>query len=196
MSALMLNRYPNAKGIAIDLHERPSRLKNKSIEWIQLDLNEDGFAMKADRKADVVYATAVWEHVQYPASFVRNLIHFLNPGGTLYLVCPNYGSIARFVLRTSWPFFTPGEHLNMPTLKGARCCLSSQVRAVKGHQQIFKVWVRPILLPYTVHYVLARFGMQRLAKFFRFLGSVPLPAGALEAALSISEIPDGKIGES
>ena len=54
-------RIPEFIWIAVDLHVRPAKLP-LSVDWLQTDLNQADFHEKIGRKADVVYATAVWEH--------------------------------------------------------------------------------------------------------------------------------------
>ena len=77
----------------VDLHTRPVALP-PSVAWHQIDLNQPNFHEQIGGKADVVYATAVWEHVSKPDIFAQNMVKLLNGGGLLYLVCPNYASIA------------------------------------------------------------------------------------------------------
>ncbi len=133
LSEIMSELAPGGRGIAIDLHRRPQRLDGReAIEWIELDINRQDFTNAARLRgaADVVLSIAVWEHVVHPDRYARELIKLLKPGGLLYLVCPNYGSVARRIMGERWPYFTPGEHLNMPTPRGARACLSRQWRTL------------------------------------------------------------------
>jgi SAM-dependent methyltransferase len=175
LSALLGARFPHSRGTALDLHERPLALASSSrVEWLRSDVN--GRFADGLQPADVVLSTAVWEHVLRPDQFAGELSELVSPGGLLYLVCPNYASIARRVLRTSWPYFTPGEHLNLPTPQGARRCLE---RAAPGCAAAS----RPMLLTYTVRYVLRRFGLERLGRLVPAAIGIPLPAGALETTM-------------
>ncbi len=97
--------FPNSRGVALDQHERPSALEPR-IDWIQIDLNLENFSQSIDRRVDVTYATAVWEHVSRPDAFVSNLLRVTkNPGFVPHL--PDYSSLARRVLGTRWPYFLP-----------------------------------------------------------------------------------------
>jgi hypothetical protein len=118
---------------------------------------------------------SVWEHVLEPGAFASKLLKLVAPGGLLYLVCPDAGSLAHRVLRTRWPYFLPGEHLNMPTRRGARRCLE---RAAEPGDSIT---VDRVGLPYPPAYVLGALGLGRLARWARRLPALPLPVGALEA---------------
>lgn len=186
LSAIMSRAAPDARGIAIDLHTRPKTLADtRAITWIQADLNEEGFVDKNNlgAAADMVISTAVWEHVLQPDQFAGELIRLLKPGGVLYLMCPDYGSIARKVMATGWPYFTPGEHLNMPTVTGARICLERQWSRVRPGAAMPHISSCALSLPYSFRYVLRRFGWDRLGRLLPPRLGAPLPAGALEAVL-------------
>jgi SAM-dependent methyltransferase len=152
------------------------------VEWKVADLNERDFSGKLTGQADVVAAMAVWEHVREPDLLIRNLLALLAPGGLLYLTCPDYGSMARRLMRHRWPYFTPGEHLFMPTAEGAKRCLEAEWHklGLPGRPQVS---ARSIAVPYTLRYTLAFMGRRRLAALFPSGLSVPMPTGALEASL-------------
>jgi SAM-dependent methyltransferase len=171
LAALMATGFPNADGVAIDWAARPTGLSDR-IEWLTRDLNTDGFA-DGIAPADLVVSLSVWEHVLDPAAFVRGLLPLVAPGGLLYLVCPDAGSLAFRVLRSRWPYFLPGEHLHMPTADGARRCIE---HAAPGSE----ITVGSIGLPYPPSYVLGFLGLDRLSRWTRSLPAMPLPVGALE----------------
>jgi SAM-dependent methyltransferase len=182
LARIMTELAPNGSGTAIDLHPRPAGLAQlPRLRWVQVDLNEEGFAHKAklEGTADAVISTAVWEHVLRPDDYARELLSLLKPGGVLYLLCPNYGSMARLGLGRRWPYFTPGEHLNMPTARGARICLEKQWRQLHP-TGLPRIVSRPLALPYSFRYVIIRFGLGRIGRLFPPRLSVPMPAGALE----------------
>src|SRR6185436_355000 len=122
LAAALAREYPRASGTAIDWSPRPDGL-DPSVAWQVADLNDGAFAARDVPQADLVISVSVWEHVLEPGAFARELYQLVAPGGLLYLVCPDAGSLAHRVLRTRWPYFLPGEHLNMPTRRGARRCL-------------------------------------------------------------------------
>jgi SAM-dependent methyltransferase len=177
MARRMANAFPNSSGLAVDLHKRPADLPAR-VAWLQIDLNQPDFHEKIGRKADVVYATAVWEHVSRPDVFAQSMVGLLNSGGLLYLVCPNYASLARRILDTRWPYFTPGEHLTMPSPRGAEICLRRSFSAAKLTPAY--IAARPLLLVYSLFYTANRLGLPFAGLVPRFL-RVPMPAGALES---------------
>lgn len=184
LSRLLLDELPAASGVCVDLHTRPELLAGQTrIDWRTLDINED-FAEQAGPPAPLVFSSAVWEHVLHPDRYARNLIRLVAPGGMLYLMTPDYGSLASRVLGERWPYFEPGEHLNMPTIKGARECLLRQWREVNGAS------VAPptincdtLWLPYTIRYTLQRIGLGVLGRLIPAGLAAPLPTGVLEATL-------------
>ena len=155
------------------------------MHWIRADINADDFATHIASHADVVFSISVWEHVTAPDSFVQNLIRLLAKPGLIYLLAPNYGSPMRKILRDRWPYFTPGEHLSMPSIRGARACLNRAWTTVSGAEADVRIDARPIMLPYTIRYVAQRLripGGRVIPKAWR----IPFPAGALEAYLKTS----------
>ncbi|MFN0205848.1 MAG: class I SAM-dependent methyltransferase [Planctomycetota bacterium] len=188
LSDEMLRKYPLSHGIGVDLHEPPDlliqHLVNKAgrFSWVRANINDADFIEKAKLHADVVISTAVWEHVIAPDIFIKNLISAMGPGGLLYLMCPDYGSLARRVMKTKWHYFSPGEHLNVPTRKGARICIE-RAWAKLNASPAKSIISRPLLLPYTIRYTLKRFGMNSLGRLVPASWFLPLPAGALEAVL-------------
>jgi hypothetical protein len=186
MARRMASAFPKSSGLAVDRHARPADLP-PNIAWLQIDLNQPDFHEKIGRKADVVYATAVWEHVSQPDAFAHSMVELLNTGGLLYLVCPNYASWARKVLNTKWPYFTPGEHLSMPSPRGAEICLRRSFAAAKltpAH-----VAARPMLLTYSLFYAANRLGLPFARLIPRAL-RIPMPAGALESFATVASNPD------
>ena len=183
----MAEMFPRSRGIAVDLHECPPALRRgpRNIEWRRLDLTQDDFAPALGLKADLVFATGVWEHVRRPDTFARNLVALLDRGGALYMTTPNNASIARRVMRTSWPYFLPGEHLCLPTPKGARLCLQACLAEIFGKGQNRDISVRPILVRYSVRFVFAKFNLPFLARLFPNRLCAFLPSGALEAVVRV-----------
>jgi SAM-dependent methyltransferase len=184
LSRILAEELPDATGVAVDLHDRPAALAlHEQIAWKQVDINDDGFSEAVGGTAQLVVSSAVWEHVLHPDRFIRNLLRLLEPGGLLYLMTPDYGSAARRLLGRRWPYFEPGEHLNMPTLAGARSCLSRQWRELHGERRAPLIVCRRLNLPYTLRYAFRRFGMNALGGLLPPGLSLPLPSGALEAVL-------------
>lgn len=184
LSSLLSAALPGGRGVAIDLHERPELLSgNDRVAWRQVDINADDFASQAGAPVELVVSTAVWEHVVHPDRFVLNLLRLVKPGGVVYLLCPNYGSLARRIMGDRWPYFTPGEHLNIPTAAGARACLARQWRDLHGQGPVPWIRSRALALPYTFRYVFRRLGWDRIGRLLPVSLGMPLPVGALEAVL-------------
>ena len=174
LAAVLARELPRATGVAVDWSERPPGLDPR-VAWQVADLNAAALGPPLVQQADLVISVSVWEHVLEPGAFARMLLKLVAPGGLLYLVCPDVESLAHRVLRTRWPYFLPGEHLNMPTRRGARWCLK---RAAEPGDAVA---VGRVGLPYPPAYVLGVLGLGRLARWARRLPALPLPVGALEA---------------
>jgi len=108
----------DAYGIDID---------RESIEAAKSWLPEDRFDVSSaeqyaasGKKADIIYSSEVIEHMIDPGSFVAALSRILEPGGRLYLTCPDAGHIRRPLRFTAWKEVKPPEHLVFFTRKGLR----------------------------------------------------------------------------
>jgi hypothetical protein len=181
LSSLLATRFPRSRGISLDLHPRPSLLDGLDrVEWRMTDVNED--FSRGLPQADLVMSTAVWEHVLRPDHFAASLIRLLSPFATLYLLCPNYGSLASRLLGMRWPYFTPGEHLNMPSPEGARRCLEREWSRQESTDEA-RIVSRPLMLPYTLRYVFRRLGLDWVGRRIPAALRFPMPVGALETTL-------------
>ena len=195
-AALMAAAFPKSHGVVVDLHPRPSSLTGiSSVEWHQLDINQDTFSLSLSQ-ADIVVAIGVWEHVLHPDLFVRNLLSLVLPQGLLYLLCPNNTSLASRIFGKSWPLFTPGEHLTIPTRKGAVCCLRREWN-ILGNKEAVSVSARGLMLPYTLRYLMRRLGADVVGRMLPAGLSLPLSIGVLEAnAIRSANVNDNKDGYS
>jgi SAM-dependent methyltransferase len=178
LSHLLVQRYPESRGTAIDWVSPPEE-KEPRLKWVRKDLNRD--ALDDVAPADVVICVAVLEHVISPPRLVEQMLSLLEPGGTLFMLCPNYKSVASRLMKTRWPFFIPGEHINVPTIRGVAALLerASQRHGVRG-----EVFIQRAGIEYPAPY-LARFaGLSRLAEHLPKLDFVPWPVGILEFGLT------------
>lgn len=183
LSLQMAKKFPNSHGTAIDLHTRPESLNNvPSVTWQQVDINAKQFCNGLPQ-FDLVISIAVWEHVLRPDLFVANLLQMVRPGGMLYLLCPNNGSWASRLLGRRWPYFTPGEHISIPTPRGATLCLQRELSSLFGKKEHGTISSKPVMLPYTFRYVLRRLGIDAIGKLLPSGWGIPLPSGALEAVV-------------
>jgi SAM-dependent methyltransferase len=182
-SALMAAKFPNSYGTAIDLHSCPKLLaKVSNVEWQQVDINQENFSA-ALPQFNLVASIAVLEHVLRPDLFIQNLLRLLRPGGMIYLMCPNNASFAGRILGRRWPYFTPGEHLAIPSPSGMRHCLQNEWQQIREKGEQASIVARPLMLPYTLRYVLRRLGADTFGKYLPVGLSLPLPAGALESTV-------------
>ena len=180
-SSLMAEAFPQSNGIAVDLHPTPSFLTEhqNTVEWRQLNFNTHEISENLPL-VDLVVSIGVWEHVIEPDNFVQNLLKLLKPQGTLYLLCPDNGSFASRILGKSWPLFTPGEHLSIPTRVGASKCLENSWKKVCTTTEKLKINSHGVMLPYTIGYLFKRLGLDRLGQLIPKGLTVPMPLGALE----------------
>jgi SAM-dependent methyltransferase len=182
-SALMAKTFPLSRGAAIDLHPCPISLAGISaINWQQIDVNHKEFAASI-QQADLVASISVWEHVLRPDLFIGNLLQLVRSGGMLYLLCPNNASRASRLFGRRWPYFTPGEHLAIPTPAGALRCMEREWNSIHGVGERIIVRARPLMLPYTLRYVFRRLGAEVIGRMLPTGWSLPLPAGAMEVIL-------------
>lgn len=189
-SKLMTTAFPKSRGVAVDLHPRPVLIADfTTVDWCQVDINQEKFAIRLPQ-SDLVVSIAVWEHVSHPDLFVANLLRLVRPGGMLYLLCPNSASLASRFLGKRWPYFIPGEHLVMPTPTGAASCLQRAWHLLHGHEERVSISVRPLMLPYTLRYVLRRLGADAAGRMLPVGWSVPLPVGALESSVVRQATPE------
>lgn len=183
LSRLLAAELPSARGLAVDLHTRPAALQTEpAVDWRVVDVNGPEFHVTVGRTADLVISTSVWEHVVRPDLFALNLVRMVAPGGMLYLLAPDYGSLARRAMGRHWPYFTPGEHLNMPTCTGAVMNLRHAWGAA-GLGGVPDVRCVSLWLPYTLRYVARRLGFHAVGRWLPAGLTAPVPAGALEAML-------------
>jgi 2-polyprenyl-3-methyl-5-hydroxy-6-metoxy-1,4-benzoquinol methylase len=177
--------FPASRGIAVDIHDRPASL-HSSVEWRRIDIGDENWADHMG-KADLVFAVGVWEHVRRPDLFARAMISLLSAGGALYMMTPNFGSIARRLLGARWPYYAPGEHVCMPTPKGARVCLAREFARVHAAVGAPRISARPITLPYSPQLLAVRFGVPQLGRALPQRPRIRLPPGAMECVLKWPE---------
>lgn len=188
-SALMAKQFPNSRGVAIDLHTRPALLTNvTTVDWQQIDINQENFSAELPQ-FDVIASIAVLEHVLRPDLFISNLLRLLRPGGMVYFLTPNNASWAGRILRKRWPYFTPGEHLAMPTPAGAIRCLQREWDALQKSNDRVSIRANALMLPYTLRYVFRRLGMDKIGRMFPPNLGFSLPAGALEGVVMVGSEP-------
>lgn len=174
----MTKCYPLSEGWAYDYEGRPALLSEADrIHWRKTDIN----MLTPDNlvSADVILLITVLEHLPNPDKMLSNLVSRLRPGGRLYLTVPDYSSLASAILKKKWPYFLPGEHLAMPSVKGMERLLKEIVTEKKLDTT---VEVRRISFPYSIGYYFEYFGLGTPRWFAS--RAVSLPTGILEASVT------------
>lgn len=168
---------PQSFGSAIDIGERPSSLAN-GIEYTSVDINDPTWLSGIRKSFDLVYAVAVWEHLLDPFAFAKSCLSLVAPGGLLILITPDASSLAYRVLSRKWPYFQPGEHLSIPSRKGAELILKTAACELDANVTIE---VEPIWVGYSIRYALEVVRLSPVARLFPAQLVCPMPTGVLEA---------------
>jgi SAM-dependent methyltransferase len=180
-SQIFAARYPESAGTGIDFHARPANLSADNVSWLQCDINAGG--LRDLPPADVVVALAILEHVPRPDAFLGDLVRLVAPGGVLYFMCPDSGSLMARVTGNWWPYYSPGEHLNVPTVGGARALLGRVL--LQNRREATEIMVQAISIPYTIQYLAAYLRLP-LRGLIPATVAVPVPAGILECNLRLA----------
>jgi SAM-dependent methyltransferase len=178
-SSLMAHAFPVSQGIAVDLHPSPLKNYQNTVTWQQLNFNTHDISNQLPQ-VDLIVSIGVWEHVLEPDIFIQNLLKSLKPKGTLYLLCPDNGSLASHILGKSWPLFTPGEHLSIPTKVGASKCIQNSWDKIPGNNGKLVINSYAVMLPYTIGYLFKRLGLNKIGQLIPKGITIPMPLGALE----------------
>jgi hypothetical protein len=176
MSERMKRAYPSGKGWAVDVHTRPERLKDVDVTWVQADLNEGAPDLP---KAKLVFAVTVLEHVTDPCLFIGSGLDLLDEGGVFYFNCPRADCMAFRLMGRKWPYYLPGEHITVPTMKG----LSGLVNRLAGSRpgRKFSIEISPVTMPYPFGYYLGFLTGNRWMPDWQL--PIYLPTGLLECTI-------------
>jgi len=149
-----------AAGIPTDLPDR--------VTAHRVDLNA---LQPSAKQFDVVACVAVIEHVIAPLDLLRFLRSITAPGGFAYVVGPEVTSLAHKLMRKSWPYYCPDEHLTLPSLESMRRAV-----AIAGGGRFE---LRRTNVYYSLKYLL-RFLRVPIPVPARVDLLLPVPAGAFE----------------
>lgn len=180
MALALSAAYPQSVGYAFDFHDSPPILREKkNVHWQSKDLNQD-FSYP---KADIIFMITVLEHVMYPDRIINALLDTLNPGGRLYIIVPDFGSLAARILKRRWPYFIPGEHLNIPTIRGIKLLLN-RICNEKFSGRRYEIHADRTIIPYAAGYYLQYFTGIKWSGLF---SETPLsvPTGILQASVTL-----------
>ena len=186
LSKIISENFPDSKGIAVDFHECPALLKGvKNVNWVRQDLNETDFSVLFPNSADLVFSLAVLEHIQHPDEFAFKLVKLAKPeSGVVYTAQPDFGSFSRKFWRKQWPFYLPGEHLNIPSVKGANMLFNRAAEKLHLADDAHEIFSRPVSLPYPLRYTLDYFKLGFASTMVPGSLRIPLWAGVLEAGIT------------
>src|SRR5665213_115549 len=90
-------------------------------------------AQATENTFDAVVSMHAIEHVYDPRIFIERAANFLRPGGFLYVVTPNFHSLARRTYGQDWHALDPPRHLNLLTPKSLESiCRSTKLLRVQS----------------------------------------------------------------
>ncbi|MFN3721008.1 MAG: class I SAM-dependent methyltransferase [Rhizobium rhizophilum] len=179
IASILASRH--LEGTAIDIGPRPHGLA-KAVDYHGVDINKNSWHQNAGGKYDTVYAIAVWEHLLRPDLFAEECLRLVKRRGCLILVCPDYGSLARKLLGSRWPYFEPGEHISIPSRLGARRCLERKVAELGVAATI---QVGRLNVCYSVKYLAEVLRLTFASNFIPSNFSLPMPTGLLFAKVNL-----------
>lgn len=96
------------EAFGIDLSQDAVGLcRNLGLDAAEIDFHSSALD---SRRFDVIVMSELIEHVPSPAGFLARAAELLDEGGVLYLTTPNFGSLARRILKENWSVMHP-EHI-------------------------------------------------------------------------------------
>jgi len=182
LSALLSERFPLSKGVALDVSERPHSLEGlANIDWVRQGFSESQ-DVPPETPPDLALSITVIEHLAHPDAFLRQWIGALAPKGCLYLTSPRSDCTAFRWMGRRWPYYLPGEHLHIPSREGMSILLHRICSELFGAGN-YEVHVHSVVLPYPLGYFLGYFGLSGKRVGGIYSMPVRVPTGLLEAAV-------------
>jgi SAM-dependent methyltransferase len=176
LTVSLAREFPRARVEAWDLFADgidrpiPSDISGR-ISLHRIDLNQLDSEAAPRGSFDVVACVAVIEHVLDPLALLRFLHSMTAPAGFAYVVGPEVTALAHRLLRRSWPYYCPDEHLTIPSLASIR-----RAMAITGASRYH---LRRVNVHYSLKYLLRYLRVPiHLPAAADVL--VPVPAGAFE----------------
>ena len=173
-------------GLGIDLDQRrisAARVASKSAQF-ECGLFE---ARQLNRKFDVVVSVAVLEHVIDPVGFLAQLRGALEPGGSIFGLTPNAGSLSYRVLGSWWrELLGIGQHIYLFSPESLRACAHEAGLEIVGILTDFDFGPPPLDFTSARGFALSvwwcyREIVRRLAQLFRTPTSGDLLSAHLKA---------------
>ncbi len=183
LSEILSQKFTSSEGVAVDFSEEPDQFKvQKLFKWYKRDLNGPNWIdTLPERKFDVIFALAVLEHVLSPDKFLQQLINSLSKGGILYVLTPDFASPLSRMLGTRWPYYLPGEHLHIPTIRG----LSKWFQKIQQESNnAYKARVETAQIHYPIQYILRFMHLNSIAGFFSKKATVKVKPGLLQLIIT------------
>lgn len=81
-----------ARACGLDINRQAINLARKQYPRHEYIVYNGGHFPLPDTSFDLVYSTYVLEHTKDPKMFIDEMVRVLRPGGTLVLLCPNFGA--------------------------------------------------------------------------------------------------------
>jgi SAM-dependent methyltransferase len=182
LAEILSKKLPGSKGVAVDFSVPANSNSNAQVSWKKIDLNDPGWTSSlGGEKFHLIFSLAVLEHVLYPDKYLKSLADQLLPGGMLYVLSPDNNSFASKVLGKKWPFYLPGEHLNIPTMRGLSKWFQ-RLQQESANSYNGKVSIASI--PYPWRYILGFFKLNFIAAMFRKGSIVKTRPGVLELIIT------------
>ena len=178
LSLQLASRFPGSHITAFDLHDLNANIdlgdQQNHIDAEILDLNNLSkiSSEKFSSKYDLVICISVIEHVIDPSMLMAFLYELTAPHGVIYIVGPNSESMARKLMGKRWPYYTPDQHLTIPSSKSLELAVN---RIAPGSSFEFK----PLLVRYSINYLMKYLGISASAPKGLDI-ALALPAGAFE----------------
>ena len=139
------------------------------ISVVRVDLNDP--VGPQTRRADLVVAHAVLEHVLDPVALLSRMQAMLRDGGWGYVAAPDVTAPLARLLGKRWPYYRADEHLTLPTRRS--------IDKAMDRAGIARYRWRRVAVWYSLQYLLRYLGMLGpIPRVVDFL--VPIPAGAFE----------------
>jgi len=158
-----------------DFVDRPKNLSSR-IKWFTLDLNQDYFH-KINQKFSFITSFAVFEHVKSPNHFFKMVSLLLDKNGKAMIIFPAYDSLLSKILGLSWPYFSSGEHLTIPTYEGL----------INISRRYFKnTTISRYYMPYSINYILKFYRLDVLCRLIPRDFFMPLPTGLFKLVINNS----------
>jgi hypothetical protein len=106
------------------------------------------------------------------------MMSMVKPGGVLYFNCPRADCNAFRLMGRKWPYYLPGEHITIPSMRGLEI-LAQETFSKKGLR--YSIKTDPVTMPYPLGYYAGYFLGTKKKLPFDF--DLYIPTGLLECVI-------------